>query len=405
MAEEKPNFDFICRTCLEKSTKMYSLTGAIINLEVNIAAMLEFCTSQKMILSEDLPNNVCLSCFKTIRIAYRFFKQFYEVQQQLTNLKDADGMDEEETLLFEVETNSPDKEESRDATKSDNEIEPEFIDIIKQEDSVDDLFEENSSESLINNDTQLNSAEEIKDEYVEEAATFSQMLDLQGEDLLQSKIEFIVDETKNSEPIEKRERYICPICGKKFIKAEVFRAHIAAYNLSKITCTRCPTKPEYDLTEYFYHYRNFHKYHCDICDKRLVSSYGYYYHKKQHENIKMYKCSFQNCSKSFTMKHLLTKHENGHHSTKIFSCKLCCATFNTNDSLRYHLKVHNNKKDHLCTACGKAFFQAVHLRDHMYRHLGYKKFVCDICGKSFVTNSSLKKHMIYCTKKHGLDVN
>ncbi|XP_057662881.1 zinc finger protein 12-like [Diorhabda carinulata] len=396
MEEEKDNFDWICRACLEKSTKMYSLTGSIVNLEVNIAAMLEFCTSQKLVLSEDLPNNVCLSCFKTIRIAYRFFKQFYEVQQQLMNLKDSDGSFEEETLLFEVETTPPDKEENGDPVKSDEEHEVEFI--IKQEDSI----EEDSSQSTINNDTQLNSMVEIKDEYIEEDANFSQILNLQG---VESKIEFIVDETKNSESIEKRERYICPICGQKFIRAELFRAHITSYNLSKITCTRCPTKPEYDLTEYFYHYRHFHKYHCDICDKRLVSSYGYYYHKKQHENIKLYKCSFQNCSKSFTMKHLLTKHENSHHSTKIYNCKLCRATFNTNDSLRYHLKVHDNKKDHLCTACGKAFFQAVHLRDHMYRHLGYKKFVCDICGKSFVTNSSLKKHIIYCTKKHGLDVN
>lgn len=38
----------ICRACLEPSEKMYPLLGNVINVDVNIATMISYCTSKEV---------------------------------------------------------------------------------------------------------------------------------------------------------------------------------------------------------------------------------------------------------------------------------------------------------------------------------------------------------------------
>lgn len=44
----KSNSSQICRACLEPSEKMYPLQGNVLNVEVNIATMISYCTSEKV---------------------------------------------------------------------------------------------------------------------------------------------------------------------------------------------------------------------------------------------------------------------------------------------------------------------------------------------------------------------
>ncbi|KAJ8971105.1 hypothetical protein NQ314_000887 [Rhamnusium bicolor] len=73
----------ICRACLESSQKLYPLVGTVTNVDINIATMISYCISKELILREDLPNGVCIPCFKTIRIAYNFLRQFKESEDRL----------------------------------------------------------------------------------------------------------------------------------------------------------------------------------------------------------------------------------------------------------------------------------------------------------------------------------
>lgn len=402
-------------------------------------------------LSDDLPNSVCVSCFKTIRISYHFLKQFYETQAKLLkfrtiqlsrNHKEPEeaiiseedesvaiqdfltvhdyseqtttDIDVEPTVIAEYENNEETTEDVH-IYESNEEGEEDMDDFENGSEELDEYENQEEFENGVSCDSETNIKIELLDvnnedyenietiQFIkEENPDLAQLLNLGDTDIDETNIEVVVDNSSRTENVEKLLRYICPICNKKFSRCETFYAHVTSYNLSTIKCTRCKLQPELDIDEYFRHYMDYHKYHCEICGKMMSSNYGYHYHVKHHGNIRNFKCPIEGCKRSFLMNHLLKKHIKSHDLKNSYACQFCDATFNTNDSRRYHLKLHYGKKDHLCTVCGQSFYQAVHLRDHMYRHIGYKKFVCDICGKGFVTNSSLKKHILYCSKKHNI---
>ncbi|CAG9863449.1 unnamed protein product [Phyllotreta striolata] len=391
----------LCRSCLEPiRTKKYPLIGEIANVEVDVISMLEFCTSSKLEVAQGLPNSVCVSCFKTIRISYWFLKQFYEAQTKLTQLRhlldgaNGNGLEGEDNELISAiqicdNTNDVDGE-------SESENDEEYME-------EDGIFEDTTEFEHENENHDDEQEIFIKEESVlqDTKGDLSNLVELFDLGNL-SNIEVVVDdEPKPDDEDDKVFMYICPICGDQFSRVETFYSHVSSYNLAKITCTRCESQPELDMDTYFNHYLDHHKYQCAICGKLMASAYGYHYHMRHHRNVRKFKCPFEGCTRSFLMNHLLTKHIKSHIVKNSYSCQLCDSTFNTKDALRYHNKQHFGHKDHLCTICGQAFFQAVHLRDHVYRHVGYKKFVCDICNRGFITKASLKKHLPYCSKKYN----
>ncbi|KAG5875784.1 hypothetical protein JTB14_023532 [Gonioctena quinquepunctata] len=90
----------VCRACLELSSKTYPLVGNILNVQEDIASMLEYCISEKLDLGENLPQSVCLPCFKTIRIAYHFLIKFQESQEKLNEQKNEKELEDDD---FNVE--------------------------------------------------------------------------------------------------------------------------------------------------------------------------------------------------------------------------------------------------------------------------------------------------------------
>ncbi|XP_023028962.2 uncharacterized protein [Leptinotarsa decemlineata] len=408
----------VCRACLEPSTKTYPLVGNVLNVDVDIAVMLEYCISSELDLSENLPQSVCLTCFKRIRLAYHFLKQFQESQKKLFNLLQTreEGPPEkhkdEGIGAFNVEfLKCPENlEDLHNSVKVEDETEDQvdWEESFEVEKSEEVVFDENDQlaielENLKRGDT---GTLEFKYEDDTNIPTEVGSSNSYHRNIILIKNENFTEEESKKIQIVKDTfvsvTYKCPICSEEYDRYKVFYIHVLSHEMTRIVCSRCPNKVEFDLEDFFSHYKKVHKYQCYICNKRLSSSYGYQYHMKLHENIKKYKCPLKGCEKSFFLCSLLRKHVRTHACQSMYPCDLCHATFNSVGALKYHKKTHEGSRNHLCTHCGKAFYQSVHLRDHINRHMGHKTFTCDICGKSFVTNSQLKKHIKLCMNKKRL---
>ncbi len=82
---------------------------------------------------------------------------------------------------------------------------------------------------------------------------------------------------------------------------------------------------------------------CLICDKKFT----HVWLKNQHDEIKhkgneIFKCSFENCAKSFTTSSKLQRHTKIHLKIKEFKCEFsgCTATFHRREHLSKHSQVH-----------------------------------------------------------------
>ena len=69
---------------------------------------------------------------------------------------------------------------------------------------------------------------------------------------------------------------------------------------------------------------------------------------------------------------------------KVFQCRNCAKTFQSQSSLGLHIKSIHEEKKYECKSCDKAFSQAGNLKKHIHTvHQGHKDYKCDSCGKSF----------------------
>ena len=63
-----------------------------------------------------------------------------------------------------------------------------------------------------------------------------------------------------------------------------------------------------------------------------------------HTGERPYKCSFENCGKSFITKGHLVDHERRHVGDRPFKCTSCDKAFFRSTALKDHLKKHKKKK-------------------------------------------------------------
>lgn len=113
------------------------------------------------------------------------------------------------------------------------------------------------------------------------------------------------------------------------------------------------------------------------------------------KDLEIYKCSFDECQKTFKYQTSLIMHGRCVHSDeRPFICDICSKTFKTRSNLNVHIKMHNNQRNHPCKICDQSFFTSSHLKAHVKVHLKDAKYKCSVldCGKMFIHQSSFKKH-------------
>lgn len=117
--------------------------------------------------------------------------------------------------------------------------------------------------------------------------------------------------------------------------------------------------------------------------------------------LKIHRCTYEGCDKSFNRPAKLAQHVRSHTNTRPFVCPhpLCTKDFLRESHLKHHLKsAHSDVRDHVCEweGCGKSFVTATRLKRHHAAHEGREKFKCTIagCGQTFRKHGTLQKHIL-----------
>ena len=80
-----------------------------------------------------------------------------------------------------------------------------------------------------------------------------------------------------------------------------------------------------------------------------------------------------------------------------YSCKTCSKTFTQKRNLTRHEKViHGEKKAFVCDQCGKSFTRKDDLKRHQKRHQGIITHTCNNCKKEFYRRDKLMEHQMHC---------
>ncbi|XP_023311185.1 gastrula zinc finger protein XlCGF46.1-like isoform X2 [Anoplophora glabripennis] len=359
----------------------------------------------QVILENDLPTAVCIPCFRTIRIAYNFIRQFKESNRRLLenrhkHVKNEDS--KKNDSLCEIEYN----EEVQDYN-SDN-IEEIIIEYKDFDNDVNDrtnvrIIEEDVEEGeeiqIFNEDLSVEEGSCIKysgdfeNNALESNVSEGESADILVNEELQNKLS--EDLVESSFCLQKKDtqNFVCPICGQSFLKFEVgFVKHLLTHEDIKLKCNKCSLGSILTVDLYVQHFRKAHRFQCDICSKSYGRRSGLYYHMKTHNDRKIFKCSYKNCTKSFLTAWCLRKHLHTHSESPKYICSKCGSEFKTYGTYKYHQKTHDGKRNYLCTECGQTFLQSIHLKYHMWKHTGIKMFQCEKCCKSYTSQTQLKKH-------------
>lgn len=117
--------------------------------------------------------------------------------------------------------------------------------------------------------------------------------------------------------------------------------------------------------------------------------------------LKLHRCTYEGCGKSFNRPAKLAQHVRSHTNTRPFVCPhaLCTKDFLRESHLKHHIKsAHSDVRDFSCQweGCGKSFVTATRLKRHHAAHEGREKFKCTVagCGQTFRKHATLQKHIL-----------
>ena len=140
------------------------------------------------------------------------------------------------------------------------------------------------------------------------------------------------------------------------------------------------------------------KFKCSICSKMFSTKYFLVRHQRHHMGDTPYKCN--KCTKTFTRKYGLKKHKMVHTGEKPFQCTTCSKRFKHQFTLKTHIMIHTGTHPYPCQSCGKGFSSLSKLTIHERIHTGERPYYCKTCSKSFMTNLQLNRHeMIHTNEK------
>ncbi|XP_039761993.1 zinc finger protein 91-like isoform X1 [Pararge aegeria] len=191
--------------------------------------------------------------------------------------------------------------------------------------------------------------------------------------------------------------FICPICGKAFLTANLNKHHVRRHKTEEFTCKYCD-KVYGNQEKLTNHQRRVHlgfykRNKCGVCDERFED----YAHKVNHmveahgAPVVLLKCHL--CDMSYTDQRRLTTHiKKDHNLERKYECDQCDLDFYSSSTLKRHMVKHTGARIYKCDVCLKSYGTQNILREHKRSHADDRRFKCDQCDKAFVQNSTLKNH-------------
>ncbi|KAF7238086.1 hypothetical protein EYD10_15165 [Varanus komodoensis] len=131
-------------------------------------------------------------------------------------------------------------------------------------------------------------------------------------------------------------------------------------------------------------------YMCSECGENFTVSSHLFTHKRIHTGDRPFLCT--ECGKCFSRNSHLVNHQRTHTGEKPFECSECGKCFGDFSTLTQHQRTHTGEKPYKCVECGKGFIQSSHLIRHRKTHMGEKPYTCAECGKGFRYKTHFVQH-------------
>lgn len=209
--------------------------------------------------------------------------------------------------------------------------------------------------------------------------------------------EISVEENIEHAIVEKRSRYICRLCRKKYSRKDKCIVHVKTHlGIKQYLCTLCPAK-FVCKSDVLKHIRSTHTnprpFQCPKCPRRLRSKFDLTEHDNVHEGIKPYSCD--ECGLRYHHKVSLQMHAKSHLPSQNLACEYCGNVFPFRTRLLSHIaSVHmKNRRNFRCHFCYNLYSSLSVLNDHI-KSSHAATHVCEICGKEFKVKSKYKTHVL-----------
>jgi len=145
------------------------------------------------------------------------------------------------------------------------------------------------------------------------------------------------------------------------------------------------------------HVLNVHPLHCCLCRQQFPTAKVLFDHRKRH-NDEPYDC--RRCGKSFSSKHVLSRHLFIQHPASEFSCRDCRRFFPSLRDERNHERIVHRRRPFRCLVCRRKFalkrLYSLHLAS--CRPTASK---CPHCPRAFANAVVFKRHRARCRFKRS----